>query len=64
MKPGFARTLTAAFNARPWGLLIPPNWIMLGAFGLLGVLNPGFWLVGLGLEIGYLYALASNERFR
>ncbi|HYE07123.1 MAG TPA: hypothetical protein VEL07_16540 [Planctomycetota bacterium] len=64
MKPGFARTLSAAFNARPWGLLVPPNWIMLGAFGLLGVVNPGFWLVGLGLEIGYLYALASSERFR
>lgn len=56
--------IAAAFNARPWGLLVPPNWIMLGAFALLGLMNPGFWLVGLGLEIGYLYALASSARFR
>jgi len=53
-----------AFNARPIGMFIPPNWIGLGVFGLLGILNPGFWLVGLGLELGYLWTLGTNDRFR
>ena len=56
--------MRAAFNARPVGMFIPPNWIGLAAFGFLGLVNPGFWLVGLGLEFGYLSALTSNERFR
>jgi hypothetical protein len=45
-------------------MFIPPNWIGLGVFGLLGILNPGFWLVGLGLELGYLWILGTNERFQ
>jgi hypothetical protein len=53
-----------AFNARPIGMFIPPNWIGLGVFGLLGVLNPGFWIVGLGLELAYLWTLGTNERFQ
>jgi hypothetical protein len=53
-----------AFNACPIGMFIPPNWIGLGAFGLLGILNPGFWIVGLGLELGYLWVLGTNERFQ
>jgi hypothetical protein len=53
-----------AFSARPIGMFIPPNWIGLGVFGLLGILNPGFWLVGLGLELGYLWILGTNERFQ
>jgi hypothetical protein len=45
-------------------MFIPPNWIGLGAFGLLGIVNPGFWIVGLGLELGYLWVLGTNERFQ
>ena len=57
--------LWAAFNARPFGMPIPPNWFVLAAFGLLGgFVNPGFWLLGAGLEIAYLYSLAGNRRFR
>lgn len=57
--------LAAAFNARPLGMPIPPNWIGLAAFGLLGAfLNPGFWLIGAGLEIGYLFWLSRSSRFR
>ncbi|RYD32196.1 MAG: hypothetical protein EOP86_16260 [Verrucomicrobiaceae bacterium] len=41
-----------------------PNWIGIGVFGLLGLLNPGFWLLGAGLEAGYLFALANSSRFR
>ena len=45
-------------------MFVPPNWIGLGVFGLLGVLNPGFWLIGLGVELGYLWVLGSNPRFQ
>ncbi len=64
MKPGFWDYIRAAFSARPAGMFVPPNWVGLGIFGFLGVLNPGFWLIGAGLEMGYLYSLAGNRRFR
>jgi chromosome segregation ATPase len=56
--------LWAAFKARPVGVPIPPNWVGLAAVGLLGFLNPGFWLIGAGLEAGYLLACVSSKRFR
>ena len=57
--------LAAAFNARPLGMPVPPNWFGIAAFGLLGALvNPGLWLIGLGLEGIYLWALSKNQRFR
>lgn len=57
--------LAAAFNARPFGMPIPPNWFGIAAFALLGALvNPGLWLVGAGLEGLYLWALSRNQRFR
>lgn len=64
MKLGFLTYLGAAFNARPLGMPIPPNWVGLAAVGLLGLMNPGFWLIGAGLELGYLLVLTSNARFR
>ena len=61
-KPSY---LAAAFNAKPFGMLIPPNWFGIAAFGLLGALvNPGLWLIGAGLEGLYLWWLSRNERFR
>ena len=63
-KPGFFDYLTAAFNARPMGMFVAPNWIGVAAFGLLGVANPGFWVLGAGLELGYLLTLATNKRFQ
>ena len=64
MKPGFGDYIREAFNARPIGMFVPPNWIGLGLFGLLGIINPGFWLIGAGLELGYLGWLATNPRFQ
>ncbi|MGH8353351.1 MAG: hypothetical protein ACRERY_07420 [Pseudomonas sp.] len=59
------RYLWAAFNARPLGMPLPPNWFGLAAFGLLGAfLSPGFWVLGAGLEVAYLALLARNPRFR
>ena len=63
-KPGFFDYLSAAFNARPIGMFVAPNWIGLATFGLLGVANPGFWVLGAGLELGYLLTLATNKRFQ
>ena len=61
-KPSY---LAAAFNARPLGMPIPPNWFGIAGFGLLGALvNPGLWLIGLGAEGLYLWWLSRNERFR
>jgi hypothetical protein len=61
-KPSY---LAAAFNARPLGMPIPPNWFALAAIGLLGAfVNPGIWLIGAGLEGFYLWTLARNRRFR
>lgn len=57
--------LAAAFNARPFGMPLPPNWFAIAAFALLGAfVNPGLWLIGAGLEGLYLWALSRNERFR
>ena len=64
MKASFWTYLKAAFNARPFGMFVAPNWIGLVAFGLLGLTNPGFWLVGAGVELTYLLSLASNGRFQ
>lgn len=57
--------LWKAFVARPFGMPVPPNFFALAAFGLLGwFLTPGFWVLGAGLEVAYLAALANNKRFR
>ena len=61
-KPSY---LSKAFNARPFGMPIPPNWFGLATFGFLGAfIHPGLWLIGLGLEGIYLWALSQNARFR
>jgi hypothetical protein len=44
---------------------IPPHLFGVAAFGLLGaLLDPGFYLIGAGLEIGYLWAVSASKRFR
>jgi hypothetical protein len=63
-RPGFLQYLAAAFNARPFGMVIPPNWVGLAAVGMLGFAEPGFWVLGAGLELGYLLLLATNGRFQ
>ena len=64
-RPRFSDYLKAAFNARPAGMLIPPNWLGVAAFGLLGAFaNPGFLAIGAGLELAYLAGLVGNRRFR
>jgi hypothetical protein len=64
MKPTFWDYVRAAFNARPAGMFVPPNWIGVGIFGMLGFLNPGFWIIGLGCELAYLGWLSTHTRFQ
>jgi hypothetical protein len=64
MKPTFFQTLKAAFNARPIGMFVPPNWIALAGFAMAGLVHPGFWLIGAGIELAYLFGLTSNARFQ
>jgi hypothetical protein len=63
-KPSFWTYVKAAFNARPFGMFVAPNWIGLAAVGILGLTNPGFWLVGAGVELAYLLGLSTNRRFQ
>ncbi|MFH1575071.1 MAG: hypothetical protein ABIG68_13900, partial [Acidobacteriota bacterium] len=64
MKSGFLEYIRHAFHARPIGMFIPPNWIGIAAFAMLGVLNPGFWVLGFGLELAYLGMMATHPRFQ
>lgn len=43
---------------------LPLNVLALSALGILGFANPGFWLLGAGLEAAVLAALATNPRFQ
>jgi hypothetical protein len=57
--------LAAAFNARPLGMPVPPNWFGIATFALLGAfVNPALWLIGIGLEGLYLWTLSRHPRFR
>jgi hypothetical protein len=61
------RYLKQAFLVRPAvpGLgAFPANLLAVACFVILGFAHPGFWLLGLGLEAGFLAALASNRRFQ
>lgn len=61
------RYLTAAFweGVPVPGLgLLPLNVLAMVGVGVLGVVNPGFWLIGLGVETAYLFTLATNRRYR
>jgi hypothetical protein len=63
----FGDYLKAAFTWRlgigPLGHL-PINLVILPVFAVLGMINPGFWLLGAAVEVGYLFALAGNPRFQ
>ena len=64
MKSGLWGYIKSAFNARPMGMIVAPNWVAVAAFALLGLLNPGFWAIGAGVELAYLFVLSTNKRFQ
>lgn len=43
---------------------MPVNQMALAAVAVLGIVNPGFWLLGAAAEVGYVVWLSSNERFQ
>jgi hypothetical protein len=43
---------------------LPVNVMAVAALGILGLANPGFWLLGVGLEAAVLSSLAFNRRFQ
>ncbi|MBM3464704.1 MAG: hypothetical protein FJX76_21615 [Armatimonadetes bacterium] len=43
---------------------VPVNVLAVFGVAVLGLLNPGFWLLGAGLEVGYLALVSSDPRFR
>jgi hypothetical protein len=43
---------------------LPLNYLGIGAFGVLGLANFGFWLLGAASELVYLVLMSSNPRFQ
>lgn len=43
---------------------VPLNVLFLLGTAVAGLLNPGIWLIGAGVELGYLTWLSHNDRFR
>lgn len=59
------RYLWNAFNARPFGMPVPPLWFAVVASGLVGwFIAPPLTLVGLGGTALFTGILASSRRFR
>lgn len=64
---GFWDYVKAAFYRKvPMPLLgrMPANLMAVGVFAVLGLANPGFWLLGLAAELGYLGGVAGSGRFQ
>ncbi len=43
---------------------LPVNVLAVVGFGIFGLVNPAFWLLGAGLEAAYLASVASHPRFQ
>lgn len=68
VKLGLWSYIKAAFNVR-WPVPglggLPVNWLALLGFGVAGFLiHPALWVLGAGLDFGFVMALAQNPRFQ
>ena len=66
-EPNFWELVLEAFHRKPAlkGLgPVPWNKVALIATAILGLGNPGFWLLGVAGELAYLYLSATSPRFR
>jgi len=64
---GFLDYVKAAFGWRSRVPLLghlPLNVLAVAGFAILGLGNPGFWLLGLAYEAAYLFLMAGNQRFQ
>lgn len=65
MNLGLSRYIKEAFNAKYLGMFISPAWIIIAPFAFLGLMvSPGFFLIGTGLELTYLFTIATHPRFQ
>jgi hypothetical protein len=66
MKPSVWDYVREAFNARPIGMFIPPNWVGLALVGMAATYfqNVGPLFIGAGAELAYLSLLATHPRFQ
>jgi hypothetical protein len=66
-KPGYSDYINEAFNAgldvKGMGEVPLNKLFVLGTF-IMGFGNPGFWFLGIALEMIYLYYLSTNPRFQ
>jgi hypothetical protein len=61
----FSQYLNEAFHAKYLGMFVSPAWLILGFFTFLGAaINPGYWLIGAGTEMAYLFTIATHPRFQ
>jgi hypothetical protein len=63
----FADYLKSAFHRKvdlPLLGPMPLNKMALGVFAVLGIANPGFWLLGAALELTYLFGVGGSQRFQ
>ncbi len=44
--------------------LLPVNLFAMLGVAVVGLVNPGIWLIGLGLETAFLFTVATNGRYR
>ena len=64
MKQSLWTYFKAAFNLKPSGMFFSPNHAGLFLVGVLGILVPGVWILGAGLELLYLWMMINNPRFQ
>jgi hypothetical protein len=65
MTIGLSRYLKEAFFATFAGMFVSPSMVILGIAGFLGVMiNPGFLVMGAGIEFAYLFLIATHPRFQ
>lgn len=64
---GFGDFMKEAFRRRahvPVLGSLPLNYLLLAGAAVLGLANPGFWLLGIALEVSYLFGKSTSARFQ
>ncbi|MBC8044676.1 MAG: hypothetical protein IAF08_14665 [Rhizobacter sp.] len=61
---GFFDTLFSAFNAKPKGWQVSPNWLFVAASLGVGFIDPLLAVGGAAIELSYLYAMSVSPAFQ
>jgi len=65
--PSYVDLLKEAFNRSsriPFLGRLPVNKMLLAVFGVAGIANPGFWLLGLAGIVAFVGGRSASERFQ